>query len=187
MKKLSVPALLLSLALAMPALAKEKAGVNLPDRVSVEGKNLTLNGLGLRTKLIFKVYVAGLYLENPSNNAEQVIHSDQVKRVQMVMLRDLEKEKVAEAVRNGFEKNNKAQMPALKERLDNLVAAIPDFKKGESFVITYVPGKGVSVTNKAGQAVTVPGKDFGDALFSVWLGQNPVDGGLRDEMLGKKD
>ena len=32
--------------------------------------------------------------------------------------------------------------------------------------------------------VSVPGKDFADALFSVWLGKEPVDEGLKSGMLG---
>jgi hypothetical protein len=185
MKKLSVPALMLSLVLAAPALAKERAGVNMPDSINAEGKSLKLNGVGLRKKAIFKVYVAGLYVESPSQDANTVIKSDQVKQVKMVMLRDLDKEKITEAVKDGFEKNNKAQMPALKERLDNFTSAIPDVKKGDTLTLTYVPGKGTSVTSKTGQALSVQGKDFADALFSVWLGKEPVSEDLRDEMLGK--
>jgi hypothetical protein len=185
MKKLSVPALMLSLALAMPALAKEKAGVNVPETVTVEGKALKLNGVGLRKKAIFKVYVAALYAENTSKEAATFLNSDQVKQVKMVMLRDLEKSKIVDAVKDGFEKNNKAQMPALQERLNNFTASIPDVKKGDTLTLTYVPGKGTSVTSKTGQALSVQGKDFADALFSVWLGKHPVDGSLKDGMLGK--
>ena len=187
MKKLSVPALMLSLALAMPALAKEKAGVNVPEAITVDGKSLKLNGVGLRKKAIFKVYVAALYAENTTQNANTFINSDQVKQVKMVMLRDLDQDQIVGAVRDGFEKNNKAKMPALKERLDKFAAAIPNVKKGDVLTLTYVPGKGTSVTSKSGQAMTVEGKDFADALFSVWLGQEPVSDGLREEMLGQDD
>ena len=187
MKKLSVPALLLSLALAMPALAKEKAGVNVPETITVEGKSLKLNGVGLRKKAIFKVYVAALYAENTSQDANTFINSDQVKQVKMIMLRDLDQDQIVGAVRDGFEKNNKAKMPALKERLDKFTAAIPDVKKGDTLTLTYAPGKGTSVTSKTGAAMTVEGKDFADALFSVWLGQEPVSDGLKEEMLGQDD
>jgi hypothetical protein len=34
-----------------------------------------------------------------------------------------------------------------------------------------------------GEEVSLPGKDFADALFSVWLGKQPVDGELKQEML----
>jgi chalcone isomerase-like protein len=187
--KATLSALVLSLTLALPALAKEKevAGVKFPDTVSVEGKALKLNGAGLRTKAIFKVYAAGLYVETPSQDAAQVISSDQIKRVRMYMLRDLEKKKITEAITEGMERNNKAAMPSLKARLDTVNAAIPDLKKGDELMITYVPGKGTLVQSKGGQELSVEGKDFADALFSVWLGKDPVDDDLKDGMLGKDD
>lgn len=187
MKKTTLTAVLLSLALALPAAAKDVSGVKLPDTVTVEGKQLQLNGAGLRSKFVFKVYVAGLYLETPTKEAQTAITSDQTKRVRMVMLRDLEKEKIVDAMKEGVEKNNKGQMPALKERLEKLTAAIPDLKKGDDVVVTYVPGQGTSLESKSGAAARVEGKDFADALFSVWLGKQPVDEGLRDGMLGRKN
>lgn len=185
--KATLSCLVLSLTLALPALAQEKevAGVKFPKTVTVEGKELKLNGAGVRTKAIFKVYAAALYLETPSQDATQVLSSDQIKRVRMTMLRDLEKTKITDAISNGIEKNNKAQLAALQQRLDKLKAAVPDLKEGDELVLTYVPGKGTQVQSKAGQELTMEGKDFADALFGVWLGKNPVDGDLKDEMLGK--
>lgn len=185
--KATLSALVLSLTFALPAVAQEKtvAGVKFPATVSVEGKELKLNGAGLRTKAIFKVYAAGLYLETPTQDASQAISSDQIKRVRMSMLRDLEKQKITDAITEGVQKNNKEQMAALKARLDTFNAAIPDLKKGDELTLTYIPGKGTTVQSKTGQELSVEGKDFAEALFGVWLGQNPVDGDLKDGMLGK--
>lgn len=183
MKKMSSLAVALLL-IALPLLAKEVAGVKMQDSVKIDGKQLTLNGMGLRTKAIFKVYVAGLYAETPSNNAASLVASEQLKQVRLVMLRDLSKNKISEAVMEGFEKNSKTQMPKLKQRLDQFIAAIPDLKEGEDLVITYIPGKGTTLSTKAGDRITTPGKDFADALFSVWLGATPVDEKLKQGLLG---
>jgi Chalcone isomerase-like len=126
-------------------------------------------------------------VESTSQDAAQIIGSEQVKRVRMSMLRDLEKSKIVDAITEGFEKNAKAQLAALKERLDKLTASIPDLKKGDELVLTYVPGKGTRIESKGGQALTVEGKDFADALFSVWLGKHPVDGDLKKALLGKAE
>ena len=48
----------------------ELEGVNLEDRVRVDGQELQLNGLALRTRFIFKVYVAGLYLPAKATTAQ---------------------------------------------------------------------------------------------------------------------
>lgn len=183
MKRFSTAAIL-CLLLASAAWAKEREGVQMPDTIQVEGKSLSLVGIGLRVKIFFKVYVAGLYLETPQKDAAAVIAADEVKRVQMVMLRDLEKKQIADAIREGFTKNAGPQLPALKERLDKLIAQVPSLKKGETLLITYVPGKGTVLAGTAGEKAVVPGKDFAEALFSVWLGASPVDEDLKKGMLG---
>ena len=165
----------------------EVEGVQVPDSVTVADRTLTLNGAGLRKKLFFKVYVASLYLEKaPDHDPASVVKSDQVKRVEMAMLRDLDRGKIADAVREGFEKNSREQMPQLKERLDRFVDQIPDLKEGQRLTITYVPGQGTTVVVGEAEARTrIEGKDFADALFRVWLGEDPVDSDLKDRMLSR--
>jgi len=157
--------------------------VRMPDTVNISGKQVKLNGMGLRKKFIFDVYVAGLYVESPSRDAAQILASDEVRRMTLIMLRDLGKDKITEALREGFEKNAKEQMPAWKDRLDQLAAMIPDAKKGSTIVITYLPGAGTMLSTGAERSV-IPGKDFADALFSVWIGRFPVDDGLKKGLLG---
>src|SRR5262249_1033495 len=169
---------------ATPSLAKEQHGVRMPDAITVEGKELKLNGMGLRKKMVFNVYVAGLYGESPSNNAATLISSDQVKRMTLFMLRDLGKDKIVDALRDGFEKNSKTQMPSLKDRLDRLASMIPDTKRASTIVITYVPGTGTILSGAPGERQVIEGKDFADALFSVWLGRSPVDDDLKKGLLG---
>jgi chalcone isomerase-like protein len=184
MKARSSLAFLLCLAIAASVQGKEVGGVNLPETITVEGKTLKLNGAGVRKKAIFKVYVGGLYLENPTRDAAAAVSSDQVKRMQLVLLRGLDKGKITEAISEGFEKNSKAQMGALKARLDRFNAMIPDLEKGDQILLTYVPGKGTVVAAKGAEKGVIEGKDFADALFAVWLGPNPVQEDLKKELLG---
>jgi Chalcone isomerase-like len=184
MKKLAAIALSLCLVGGPSALAKEVAGVTLPDTVTVEGKTLKLNGAGLRKKVVFKVYVAGLYLETPSKDAATVVSSDQIKRMQLSVLRSLSGRQVSEAIEEGFEKNSKAQMGALKARLDKLGTMIPNVENGDQILLTYVPGKGTVVSAKGAEKGVIEGKDFSDALLSVWLGPNPVQADLKPALLG---
>ena len=180
-------ALALAFALAMPTLAGELEGVKMPDTLEVAGKQLKLNGMGLRKKFFFNVYVAGLYVESPSKDPAALVQADGIKRVKMSMLRDLSRDQIAEAIREGFDKNNKAQLPQLKARLENFIAQMPTaVKKGDVLELTYLPGKGTEVTAKSGEATHIEGKDFADALFSVWLGKFPVDEDLKRGMLGTR-
>jgi hypothetical protein len=184
MKKAAGLALALCLITRLPALAKEVAGVSLPETTTVDGKTLKLNGTGLRKKVVFKVYVAGLYLETPSRDAAVVISSDQVKRMQLSILRSLSTAQINEAINEGFEKNSSAQMPALKARLAKLNAMIPNVEKGDEILLTYVPARGTVVAAKNVEKGVIEGKDFADALFSVWLGGNPIQEDLKKALLG---
>lgn len=178
-----IAAAVLSVALvAAPAFAKELKGVKLADTTTVEGQELKLTGAGVRNKWFFDVYVIGLYVADPAKD----VLSDQAKQVNLTLLRDLDKGKLSDAIREGFERNSSAQMPKLKDRLDKLVGVLADGKKNDSLVLSYVPGKGTIVAAKGKQLTTIEGDDFGKALFSVWLGKVPADADLKKEMLGQK-
>lgn len=177
------PLLAVLLIVAGPTIAKEKGGVKMPDTLKVGAKELKLNGMGIRTKFIVRVYVAGLYTETVSKESARILAADEARVMQLKLLMDLPKEKVSEAIEAGFEKNSKDQMPKLKDRLEKLTKGLKDVKKDESITFTYVPGAGTSVKGP-GTDLTVEGKDFADALFAVWLGKDPVDQGLKNGVLG---
>lgn len=178
-------ALLAAVVVAVPAVAAELEGVTAPESVTVEGKALALNGMGLRRKFIVNVYVGSLYLEQATQDPKQILARDGVRRMELRMLRDLDAKTIIEAINTGFEKNSAAQLPALKERLEKFNAKIVSVKKGASFIIQYVPGKGTRVEGIP-DAYVAEGKDFADALFAVWLGASPADEGLKKGLLGKK-
>jgi hypothetical protein len=73
-------------------------------------------------------------------------------------------------------------MPTLSGRLDLLEAALPALKKGNVLDFTYLPGVGTLVRGQ-GREMPIPGKDFADALFSVWLGPKPISEALKRQLL----
>lgn len=160
------------------------AGVTMPPTVSAGGKTLRLNGAGLRKKVVFKVYVAGLYLETPSRDPAAIVAADEVRQMRLSLLRNLKGKQVTEAISEGFERNSKSSLAALQPRLASLNAMVPDVAEGDELTLTYVPGKGTSVMVRGAEKGTVEGKDFADALFSVWLGNNPVQEDLKKALLG---
>jgi hypothetical protein len=170
--------------LAPPLPAVTVAGVTLPSTVVAEGKTLKLNGAGLRKKMVFKVYVAGLYVETPSKDPVALASADEVRQMRLSILRSLKGRQVTEAISVGFERNSRPSLPALKARLDRLNSMIPDVREGDELTLTYAPGKGTVVTVKGEEKGVIEGKDFADALFSVWLGANPVQEDLKKALVG---
>ena len=164
--------------------AREVSGVTMPEDVNVPGAKLRLNGMGVRHEMaFFKGYVIALYLEKPTADANLAIHGDEAKRVVITMLRNVSREMFVQAIESGIMRNSGAEMPALRARLDLLEHAVPDLKKGDVVDLTWVPGAGTLVRGQ-GRNMTIPGKDFADALFAVWLGPKPVEVPLKHELLG---
>jgi hypothetical protein len=181
--------ILLSLILSLlmsTTLAQEIAGVQIPDSVEVSGKKLVLNGAGLRKKFFAKVYAAGLYLPEPTSDANRVIELNEPKRILMQFIYDeVRAVKITRGWTEGFKNNSSAdQMKALQSRLDDFNALFVDMQKGDRVVIDYVPGLGTRVEIKGKARGIIPGEDFMQALFRVWLGDRPADKGLKKGLLG---
>jgi hypothetical protein len=169
--------------LGTAAHAAELAGATLPDTVSAGDKTLKLNGIGLRKKAMFKVYVCGLYLESPSKDADAILAADQAKAIRMHFLRDLTKAQLVEAFEEGFEANAKDKA-GQKAAFEKMLALIPDTKEGDTLTFTYLPGKGTALRVGDKDLGAFAGKGFADAVFSIWLGAKPPTEDLKKGMLG---
>jgi hypothetical protein len=164
-------------AAARPALAPDTlAGVTMPNQVEVDGQRLVLNGMALRKKAIFKVYVAGLYLPAPERSAERVLAADAPRRVVLQLLRDVDKGKMCDAWNEGLAANTPNAAPALKQQFSTLCGWMEDVREGEQFAFTYLPGRGTRVEVRGKTKGTLEGKPFADALFAVWIGPKPGPG-----------
>ncbi len=168
---------------ALPASALDVAGVAVPETLTLDGKTLVLNGAGVREKSIFavKVYVGALYVTQRSTDAAAIVAADAPKAIQLTLMRDVDKDSMLKSFREGIEANSPGQAAALAPQLAKVEAAFPpEFKKRQVMLVSYVPGKGATIAVQGGNTLTIEGKDFADALFRIWLGPKPTDGGLED-------
>ncbi|MCJ7800530.1 MAG: chalcone isomerase family protein [Polaromonas sp.] len=179
--------LLSASALAVPV---EISGIKLDEAVELQGKKLQLNGAGIRYKAIFKVYVAGLYLEKKSGVPEEVYAAAGPKRMSVTLLREIDSKELGKSFTKAFEENTlRAEMSRLIPGLLRMGQVFSDQKKmlaGESFTIDWVPGTGTVISVKGipqGEAIKEP--EFFNAMMRIWLGTKPADWKLKDELLGK--
>lgn len=179
--------LILGLLVPVDLSARSKEGVSFPDSITVDGKTLVLNGLGTREATVFNVnvYVAGLYLEQKSSDATAILSSTGAKRLVLKFVRDVERDDIVEAWSDGFEKNAKGQVGALKSKIGKLNGWMADMAEGGILTFTYIPQKGVVVEINGKSKGTIDGDDFARALFSIWLGSSPPNSGLKSGLLGK--
>ena len=172
---------------ALPVSALEVAGVNVAEKAKLGSGELVLNGAGIRTRAIFKVYVGALYLGEKKSAAAEVLAQKGAKRVALTMLRDLSAQQLTEAFDDGIKANHgAAEVEALKPRMAELLSLFTDAKKGDVILLDYLPDAGTVVgVNGAAKGKAIQGEDFYRALLRIWLGDKPVDGDLKKSMLGQ--
>jgi long-chain acyl-CoA synthetase len=176
--------------LALPALAAQVEGVNVPDKVRLgdAGPELVLNGAGVRTRVFFKVYVGALYLREKKTSADAVLADTGPKRVAMHLLRELTAEQLFSALNDGLKNNHGpadlARLDPQVKQLEEIFNAVKAARPGDVILLDYVPGSGTRVVVNGEAKGTVAGDDFNRALLRIWLGDQPADTSLKKAMLG---
>lgn len=173
-------------ALAQPT---ELEGVKLAATAQVESASLVLNGAGIRTRAVFKVYVAALYVPKKATDAATLLSQTGPRRIAITMLRDVEAATFAGALSDGLKDNHtEAQFTALKPQIDTLNAAfkqVGQAKKGDLIQMDFTPEAGTRVlVNGQVKGSPIAGEAFYNALLRIWLGDKPVDSALKKGMLG---
>ena len=174
--------------LTFSASTLEVKGVKVDETAQVGGSALVLNGAGVRTKLMFKVYAAGLYLTQKQTNAHAVISDTGNKRVSMHFFRELSSEKLLHGMNEGFKDNNSAtEMTAIEPQMKafrQMMTSAKAVKEGDVIVLDLTSaGTQVSLNGKL--LGNIDGTAFNQALLRVWLGGNPVDAALKKAMFGQ--
>jgi hypothetical protein len=186
--RLKMITLLLAALLLVPALAfpATLAGVTLEDKISVNGQNLVLNGLGLRKKFFIKVYVGGLYLQAKASTPAAILAADSPRRMVMSFLYSVSKDQMCDAWEEGLEANTPNTSPEVKNAFKTLCSLMEPIPKGNRLVLTYIPGTGTMIEINGKMKGSLPGKATADAIVSTWIGPKPAMGDdFKNAVLGK--
>jgi hypothetical protein len=167
----------------------ELEGVKFEPTAQVGGQTLRLNGAGVRTRVFFKVYVAGLYVPQKSTDANALLAQKGPRRVAIHMLRNVDADTFATSLADGLRANHsEQQLAAIKVQADALTAtlkAIGEAKKGDTIFFEFTPEAGTRVVvNGQPRGDPIPGEDFFTAVLRIWLGSRPADAELKRGMLG---
>jgi len=174
---------------AVPALARDVAGLDVPEATTCAGRTLRLNGAGVRRKLFVRVYVGALYLASTSSDPAAILAADAPWKMSLLFLQDVDHERILDAFREAFDHNSP---PGELEGLHAGLARFHDevmstliVRAGEELVLAYRPGHGSTLTVPGGASSRVEGKRFADALLRTWIGDHPTDRALKDALLGR--
>jgi hypothetical protein len=132
-------------------------------------------GDGVRVKKVafvnFDVYSISHDMKElpPSKSKQAVIDMDTDKRFTWHQLRDVDKEKIQNAIREAFAMNGYTDQ----SKIGPYVGAWSnDMAKGQTVTIKYdSTAKAVTVAVQGGGSATIPGADFMKAVWSIWFGR----------------
>ena len=179
-----------ALTLGVAAQAIEVGGLKFDDAARVAGKDLKLNGAGMRTRFGFKVYALVLYLPEKKDTPAGVLESSGPRRFSLGLLREVTGDDLGQAFIAGITANtDKAERSKFVNQLAQFGEAfvnIPQGKKGDIITVDWVPDTGTVMTYN-GKPIGEPMKDiaFYNAVLKIWLGEKPVDSTLKPQLLGK--
>lgn len=185
-----VMTLLAGLALAGFSHAMELAGVTIEPRTRIEDQTLALNGAGIRSRFMIRVYVAALYVAEPAKHVPGILGQPGAKRMMLTLLRNVSADTLLDGMQAGLKKNlSEDELAAIVPQQDQLAAifrAAGEGRKGDRIALDWVPSQGTVVRiNGATRGSPIPGEAFYRALLKIWLGDQPVQEELRDGLLGR--
>ena len=181
-------ALILSLSLGLPAVqATTVSQVSVPDAVMVDQQSLTLNGAGLRKKVVFDVYVAALYTASPSQDAQAIIQSPGPHQVRLVLKRDLDAQTLIDALKEGIHNNltdpEKQDLDPVLKQFEDLMRQVGQAKEGDIVILDMnSPQVRILFNDKMLGELSHPG--LTPALLKIWLGKKPAQESLKKALLG---
>ncbi len=171
-----------------PARAATLEGVQFDDRIVLAGRELLLNGTGLRAAGWFKAYVVGLYLPKRAGTALEVLEQAGPKRVRLVLLVNAPAVELAKGFDKGVKRNSVTQAEALQARLARmfeLMESVGKVQKGDAVDLDYDPARGTTLSlNGKARGEPIAGDDFYAAVLRSFVGEHPYHKKLKSGLLG---
>lgn len=171
---------------AVSARAMTVDSINFEDKVVVAGKELVINGVGIRkaTFLKIKVYYGALYLTQKSTNSGTFLGTTDPKQITMQFVRDVDAKDLRKTYKEAFEGANVDTYKKMISTFEAFNENFTDIKKGQSMSFVFLPD-GVLLTI-AGKTFTKAGDaNFAKALLNMWF-VNPLDPNLTKGLLGQE-
>ncbi len=170
--------------------AASVAGVKLEESISVnDDVTLELNGAGIRKRLFLKLYVGSLYVTETMKgaDAQDIISADDDMLVQMnIRSKLLTRDKMVDAINSGLRKSTGGNTGPIQEQIVAMESALDEaLAPGDVIQISYNAQTDTTTMLKNGEPkAEMSGLEFKQAMFGIWLSNDPVQGKLKKAMLG---
>ncbi|MBA3939354.1 MAG: chalcone isomerase family protein [Planctomycetes bacterium] len=187
MPRLLTVAALATLLCAAPRIgsAAQIDGQDFADTLTADGQPFALHGVGhLIYRAFFTAYCSALYLA-PGGAVADVL-KDVPKRLELHYFYAIDAGDFVKATNATIGDNiSAATLAAIRPQVDALNKLYVDIKAGDRYALTYVPKTGTELSRNGTALGTVPGADFAQALFAIWVGEKNIDARLRTSLLTK--
>ena len=188
MQRIVVPILAFfvgSLYLTFSSEAAELFGKRFNDKIEMHKTSFVLKGLGSKSYLFVKVFVAGFYVEQ--NFKTQGFLDDVPKRIEVAYFYKIPGVKLAAETSRRIVLNTSPQeFNQIKDRVRGMNSYFVDLNPGDRYALTYIPNQGTYFTYNEKLMGKIEGSDFAKALFAVWIGREPISQSLKASLLGNE-
>jgi len=170
----------------LAAHAAEFGGVKIPDRLSVNGKTLYLNGFGRRTYSIvgIHIYGASLYLEHFSTNPDEIIRSPETKLLMFRFEHKVSADEARNAWREGLKSSCMIPCHLDPDDVERFLSKMPAMLVGDNFSLLFTENA-VTVTSNGQQIGAITQRRIVEAMLATFLGPRPASLTLEQELLGR--
>lgn len=187
MKSKRIPFILMATALVLTASTVFGAvveGVRFEEQLKAGRMVLDMRGAGVLRYMVFiKAYAGALYL--PEDIAPGEALADVPKHLEVEYFHAIKGEDFGPATIKSIQKNiDPDTLKRLMPRIAYHNGLYVDVAPGDRYALTYIPGNGTTLRLNGTPLGTIEGADFAAALFSIWLGPNPVDDKFKQALLG---
>jgi hypothetical protein len=154
-----------------------------PATVNIAGQEVALRGSGRLTWAWWKIYDVALHAPAGSDP----IAAATPRRLAFRYLRDFSAEDLGKATsKTARERIGSAPAAEVEAGITAINALWPAVVEGDELTLTYSPGQGTTVAHNGTPRGTVAGDAFAGVLFAIWLGADPIDEDLRQELAGTR-
>ena len=167
-------------------IGSEIEGILFEKTYETDGVKLRIQGTGLLKYLGFiKAYVGALYLEEGSSIKD--VLSDKPIRLEVEYFHAFKGEDFGITTNKMIAKNTDAQtLERIRPQIDYHNSLYEDVQPGDRYSLTYIPGRGTELALNGKPKGIIKGAEFASALFSMWLGEFPMNKPFKEQLLGVK-
>ncbi len=144
---------------------------------------LILNGAGT----VEKLYAMALYLDFEVDGVEdgvRVAEKDVTMAITIKITSSMGDSELKEIIRNGLERATDGNSYLLENQIRDFLQLLPNqIRRFDIFNVLYLKGGVLKLYKNKELLGTINSKEFKKALFKIWLGENPVDDKLKEDLL----